>query len=248
MKRIILLAFILSYHLNFGQSDKTLFVYGGQVTKKFIKFTAELTNKENPKICFLPTAASDNQQYINYWYELCSDLKIEPKVLKVRNNSTTSKESFEKILMSMDAIIVGGGNTLNMLSDWKDRGIDLALKKVYEKGIIIAGGSAGSLCWFNAGITYSNPKKFTLVKGLGVLNYSHCPHYHSEKFRRLFYHKKILKKKLTNGYACDDKSGILFLNGKVNRSVSLDSKSFSYYVYEENGEIIEKKIASEIIK
>ncbi len=247
-RRITVLLTIFSCCLVFGQKDKTLFVYGGQVKKEFIKYTAKLTNKENPKICFLPTATADNTYYINYWYELCSDLNIEPKVMEVWIDSNSQKESFEEIIMGMDAIIVGGGNTLNMLAIWKAQKIDLALKKAYDNGIVIAGGSAGSLCWFNAGTTDSRPKELTIVNGLGFLDYSHCPHYHSEETRKPLYHKNILERKLSNGYACDDKSGILFINGEVNKSVSMDSESFSYFVYEEDGKIIEKKLDSEIIK
>ena len=248
MKRILLLLLICSSLSAFGQNDKKLFVYGGQVTKEFIKYTAELTGKENPKICFLPTATGDNQYYINYWYELCSDLKLTPKVMEVWINSSTQKESFEEILLNMDAIVVGGGNTLNMLAIWKAQGIDLALKKAYEKGIVLAGGSAGSLCWFNGGTTDSRPKELTIVNGLGFLNYSHCPHYHSEESRKPLYLKNILEKKLSNGYACDDNSGILFINGLATKSVSTDSESFSYYVQEKNGKVVEKKLETEIIK
>ena len=246
-KKIIFIIFIYC-NLTFAQNQKKIFAYGGQVTKEFIKYTAELTNKENPKICFLPTATADSQYYINYWYELCSDLNLKPKVMEVWINSTSQKESFEEILSNMDAIIVGGGNTLNMLAIWKAQKIDLALKRAYDKGIVIAGGSAGSLCWFNAGTTDSRPKELTIVEGLGFLNFSHCPHYHSEESRKPLYHKNILEKKLSDGYACDDKSGILFVNGKLNKSISLDTESFSYYVYEENGEIVEEKLATEIIK
>lgn len=248
MKNILLLLLICSSLVTFGQNDKKLFVYGGQVTKEFIKYTAELTGKENPKICFLPTATGDNQYYINYWYELCSDLKLVPKVMEVWINSSTQKKSFEEILLNMDAIIVGGGNTLNMLAIWKAQGIDLALKKAYEKGIVLAGGSAGSLCWFNGGTTDSRPKELTIVNGLRFLDYSHCPHYHSEESRKPLYHKNILEKKLSNGYACDDNSGILFINGLATKSVSTDAQSFSYYVQEKDGKVVEEKLKTEIIK
>lgn len=248
MKKILTLAFISYCSLCYAQIEKKAFVYGGQVTTEFIKYTAEITQKKNPKICFLPTATADNQQYIDYWFELCSDLKIKPSVMKVWISSSTQKESFEEILLGMDAIIVGGGNTLNMLAIWKAQEIDSALKKAYEKGIVIAGGSAGSLCWFNAGTTDSRPKELSIVKGLSFLDYSHCPHYNSEKSRKPLYHKNILEKKLTNGYACDDKSGILFINGAAKKSISLDTESFSYYVYEKTGQIIEEKLIPEIIK
>ncbi len=248
MKKLIIIVFVFYCALTYGQTDKTIFVYGGGLKKDFIKYTAELTHKENPKICFLPTANADNPYVINYWYELCSGLKIEPKVMEVWINSSYQKESFEEIILGMDAIVVGGGNTLNMLAIWKAQEIDLALKKAYEKGIVLVGGSAGSLCWFDAGTTDSRPKELTIVNGLGFLEYSHCPHYHSEEARRPLYHKNILEKKLANGYACDDDSGILFVNGKMRKSVSLDSESFSYYVFEKNGEIIEEKLNPEVIK
>lgn len=225
-----------------------MFVYGGQVTKEFINYTAELTGKENPKICFLPTATGDNVYYINYWHELCSDLDVIPSVMKVWINSPNQQQTWEEILTSVDAIIVGGGNTLNMLAIWKAQRIDLALKKAYDQGIVLAGGSAGSLCWFNAGTTDSRPKELTIVKGLEFLDFSHCPHYDSEESRKPLYHKSILENKLSDGYACDDKSGILFINGEFSKSASMDSESFSYYVYEKNGKIIEEKLTSEIIK
>lgn len=247
MKKIVLLLVFISCTLVYGQNDKTLFIYGGVVTKEFIKYTVELTKKERPKICYLPTAMADNVYYINNWYELCSDLEVVPKVLRVWITSPTQKESFEEILMDMDAIIVGGGNTLNMIAIWKAHEIDVALLKAYDNGTVMAGGSAGSLCWFNAGTTDSRPKELSIVNGLGLIDYSHCPHYDSEESRKPLYHKNILEKKLSNGYACDDKSGILFLNGQVSKSVSIDSASFSYYVYENNGEIVEEKLKSEII-
>ncbi len=233
---------------NINNPDKKLFVYGGQVNKEFIKYTAQLTGKRKPKICFLPTAARDSEQYINLWYLLCSDLDIEPHVMKVWINSYRQKESFEDILTSMDAIIVGGGNTLNMLAIWKAQQIDVALKRAYEKGIVLAGGSAGSLCWFNAGTTDSRPKELSIVKGLSFLEYSHCPHYNSEASRRPMYHENILTEKLSNGYACDDKSGILFINEKVNGAVSVDKNNNSYYVYKKDGKVVEEKIDAEIIE
>ena len=248
MKHFILFLFLFSYFQASSQSERKLFVYGGQVTKGFIKYTAKLTGKKKPKICFLPTANADDIYYINYWHKLCAGLNVEAHVLRVWISSRYQKKSFEEILMKMDAIIVGGGNTLNMLAIWKAQEIDLALKKAYDKGIVLAGGSAGSLCWFKAGTTDSRPKKLSIIKGLEFLNYSHCPHYHSEKTRRPLYFKNILNETLSDGYACDDKSGILFLNNRFSKSVSLNAKSFSYYVYKKDGKVVEEKLKTEIIK
>ena len=87
---------------------QTLFVYGGQVNQGFVKYTAQLTGKKKPRICFLPTATGDAAWYIEYWYELCHDLEIEPHVLKVWISSSSQDWDFEGYLLQMDAIIVGG--------------------------------------------------------------------------------------------------------------------------------------------
>lgn len=168
--------------------------------------------------------------------------------MRVWVNSNPNNKSFEEILLSMNAIIVGGGNTLNMLAIWEAQGIDTVLKKAYDKGIVLAGGSAGSLCWFTGGTTDSRPTALSLIGGLEFLNYSHCPHYNSEKSRRPLYHDNILKGMLSDGYACDDKSGVLFVNGKYKEAISLDSKNHSYFVYKKNDKIIEEKLISKIIQ
>src|SRR6187549_1355845 len=164
--------------------DKTIFVTGGSFGRAYIQYLASLTNKSNPKICFVPTASADNAQSIANWYANCEDLPVKPYVLRTFINSNPSQKSFEEMIMSMDAIIVGGGNTLNMLGIWKAQGIDTVLKKAYNNGIVLSGGSAGSLCWFTSGYSDSRPKEMTIIEGLGFLNFSHSPHYNSQPERR----------------------------------------------------------------
>ncbi|MGB4960998.1 MAG: peptidase E [Saprospiraceae bacterium] len=229
--------------------DKKIFIHGsGGPHKEFVKYTATLTGKKKPRICYLPTASGDNPTGIMRFYQTCSSLEVEPHVMRVWINSHEQKESWEDILLSMDAIIVGGGNTLNMMAIWRAQGIDIALKIAYDRGIVLAGGSAGSLAWFVAGTTDSRPKELTIVECLGFLKYSHCPHYNSEPARRPLYHHNILTGKLSPGYACDDRSGILFVNGIASQAVSMDATSHSYFVSVLDGKIVEEKLDAEIIK
>jgi len=249
MKRL-LLSFLLIFPLFLlaQQSDRTLFVYGGQVNQEFIQYTAELTGKERPRICFLPTATGDRDRYITFFYELCTGLDVEPHVLRAFTSSNRQTESWEATLTSMDAIIVGGGNTLNMLAIWKAQGIDLALRKAYDQGIVMAGGSAGSLCWFDAGTTDSRPVELTIVKGLGYLPFSHCPHYHSEASRKPLYFDNIRSGKLEAGYACDDNAGLVFVNEELKQGVATDKESESYFVELKKGKVVETKIKSTLIE
>jgi dipeptidase E len=229
-------------------ADKILFIYGGGPNKLFTKYVAGLTNKPNPKICYIPTASADNANSILAWYAICEDLPLRPYVLRTFVNSSTSPKTFEEMIMSMDAIIVGGGNTLNMIAIWKAQGIDTILKKAYNQGIVLAGGSAGSLCWFTGGYSDSRPRQLTIVNGLSFLKFSHCPHYHSEASRRPLYHKAITEGILKEGYACDDLSGLLFVNGQLKKSVSQNTGSNNYFISLENGKIKEELLPAEMIK
>lgn len=231
-----------------AQPTRTIFITGGDFSVPFIRYVAQLTHKENPRICFIPTASADNPYAIAHWYETCADLPVRPFVLRTFLNSSPDQKTFEETIMNMDAIIVGGGSTLNMMAIWKAQGIDTVLRKAYEKGIVMAGGSAGSLCWFSGGFTDSRPKHLSLVQCLGLLKGSHCPHYHSEPARKPLYEQAILSGQLQPGYACDDKAGLLFENGKVIRSVALDENNHAFYLSVDAGQIKEEQLPSDIIR
>lgn len=229
-------------------SDKTIFVYGNGMEKAFIRYVARLTQKKNPTICFVTTASADHPGVIKYLQELVSDLSLKPKFLLSFISSSPEQESFEELILGSDAIMVGGGNTLNMLGIWKAQGIDTLLRQAYDKGIILAGGSAGSLCWFNAGYSDSRPKELTIIECLCFLDYSHSPHYNDQPNRRPLYKQAILNGELSAGYACDAGAGLLFKNGVQVKSVALDSKSNCYFVSKEDGKLVEKQLRSEIIR
>ncbi len=224
---------------NPNPSVRKLFAYGGDFDRGFIKYVASLTEKKNPKVCFLPTAAGDAPGYVMRWFEICAGLPILPYVQRSFISSYNQKQSFEEIFTSMDVILVGGGNTLNMMAIWKAQGMDIALRKAYENGVLLGGGSAGSLCWFEQGTTDSRPGKLTTVEGLGLISGSHSPHYDGEGERKPLYLSKIKSGEYKAGYACDDKAGIYFENEKVKQVVSLDEKSNAYFVSLTGGEVKE---------
>lgn len=227
---------------------KKIFITGGSMDSKFIMYIASLTGKENPKICFMPTATGDSLVTIVRWYDSCANLPIRPFVQRMFISSYTQKDSFETVLLGMDAIIVGGGNTLNMMVIWKAHKIDEILKKAWEKGIVLGGGSAGSLCWFEHGTTDSRPTELSKVEGLGFIKTSHCPHYHAEPQRKPLYWEKIKSKEYKAGYACDDKAGIYFEDNEVKKVVALDEQSNAYFVSAEKGEVKEELLTKEVLK
>ncbi len=58
--------------------DKVIFVGGAGFNKTFIKYVAELTNKPDPKICYIPTATGDSPTTTLNWYANCEDLPLRP--------------------------------------------------------------------------------------------------------------------------------------------------------------------------
>ncbi len=217
---------------------KTIFAIGGWKSPKdalpLMRYFVGLTGKPNPKVCLLPTAMGDSSDSIVSWYDLMNQLECRPRHLRLFQPSKV--DSFEDYLLDMDAIYVGGGNTLNMLAIWKEQGIDKVLQKALKKGIVLGGGSAGAICWFEQGCTDSRPGKLSAIDGLGWLRGSACPHFDLEK-RRAAYPELVLAGTLKDGLACDEGAGILFENDNLIRVVSSLPKATAWKVARLDGKI-----------
>ena len=208
---------------------------------------AALTGKPRPRLCYLPTASADSPSGIVSWFRSCAPLQVEPAVQESFIASTRQTQSWEEVFLSMDGIVVSGGNTLNQQAIWKAQGIDVALKAAWDRGIVLGGASAGSLCWFEEGTTDSRPKELSTVKCLGFLKGSHSPHYDREPGRRPLYQKLIASGEMKPGYACDNDAGIYFEDNEVRRVVSTRAEAKVYYVSLVGGKIVEKVLEPERI-
>lgn len=159
--------------------------------------------------------------------------------------SLTQKQGWDEVFLSMDAIVCSGGNTLNQQAIWKAQGIDVVLRAAWDKGIVLGGASAGSLCWFDEGTTDSRPKALSIVKCLGFLKGSHSPHYNAEAGRRPLYHKLIGSGEMQPGYACDNDAGIYFEDNEVKRVVATRDGAKVFYVSVVGGQVVEKTMEPE---
>ncbi|GAP99609.1 Type 1 glutamine amidotransferase-like domain-containing protein [Leptolyngbya sp. NIES-2104] len=185
-----------------------------------------LSPQPQPKICFLPTASGDSDRYIVRFYSAFLKFSCQPCHLSLFNPPTLELRSF---LLEQDIIYVGGGNTKNLVALWRDWGIDQILKEAWEQGIILCGLSAGSMCWFEEGLSdYTGNGVYKSLKCLGFLKGSHCPHYDGERDRRPVYHQMIASGELADGYAADDGVGLHFVNGTLANIVSSRSTAKAY--------------------
>lgn len=191
-------------------------------------YVLQQSEKETPQICFLPTASGDSDNYISRFYSSFKKHHCTPSHLSLFKPPTKDLESF---LLEKDIIYVGGGNTRNLLILWREWGLDSILQKAWEKGIVLAGISAGSICWFEEGVTDSFGNELEPLKCLGFLKGSNCPHYDGESNRRPSYQRLIANGKIQSGYATDDGVALHYIDQELSKIVSSRPNAKAYKVY-----------------
>ena len=228
-------------------ATRKILIAGGGFNTAFIRYMAALTGKPRPRLCYLPTASADSPTGIITWFRNCAPLAVEPFVQESFIASTRQTKGWDEVLLSMDGIVASGGNTLNQQAIWKAQGIDTILRTAWDRGIVLGGASAGSLCWFEEGTTDSRPKELSTVQCLGFLKGSHSPHYDAEPGRRPLYQKLIGSGQMKPGYACDNDAGIYFEEAAVRRVVSTRAEAKVYYVSVVDGKVVERVLEPERI-
>ena len=187
------------------------------------------TGKAKPKVAFLPTASGDQEGAIEAFTRSFLERGATPTVVRLFVRDVIDLES---LLLAQDLILVSGGNTANQQAVWKLHGVDRILREAYARGIVLAGWSAGGLCWFESGVTDSfHVTELVALGGLmGILEGSFCPHMNSEENRRPRYHAWIADGTLPAGYAADDGVGLLFEDGRFKEALSFLDGGAAYRV------------------
>jgi dipeptidase E len=197
-------------------------------------------NRRKPKVCLIPTASGDSESYIDRFYTAFNQLDAVPSHLPLFRLTVRDIRTF---LLEQDVIHVGGGNTSNMLLIWRARGIDIVLREAAENGTVLCGVSAGSICWFDSGVTDSQAAEELLpMKCLGWLPGSNCPHYDSEPGRRPAYHRLVANGVLPSGYAADDGVGLHFVGRNLVQIVSSRISARAYAVRADGPEVFETEM------
>jgi len=181
---------------------------------------------ERPSVCFLPTASGNTDSDVAQFYAAFAR-RCEATHLDLFARRVADLESF---LLDQDAVYVGGGNTANMLAIWRVHGLDRALKRAWEAGVVLAGLSAGSNCWFEGSTTDSFGTLAALKDGLGLVPGSHSPHYHSEPGRRPTFQHLIASGELPDGLAADDGAALVFVGTELAEVVASGPLARAYRV------------------
>jgi dipeptidase E len=184
------------------------------------------SGRDRPRICLIPTATADEPQLIADFRRLFEP-KAETSVLPL----FARPDDLAEVVLGQDAVYVTGGNTANLFALWRLHGLDLVLRRAWNAGIVMAGMSAGAICWFEACTTDSfGPTLRPLHGGLGILDGSLSPHYHGEAQRRPLYLGLVGDGTLPAGYAVDDGAALVFRDRELVEVVTSDRAAGAWRV------------------
>jgi peptidase E len=182
------------------------------------RYVLTLTEKTVPRICFLPTASGDPFEQTTRFHERFSAWPCEPSILSLFH---LGRDRIDPVahLLAQDAIYVGGGSMRNMLAVWREHGVDGTMRIAWEQGTVLAGLSAGAMCWFEGGVSRSGGAPEP-VAGLGLLPGSLSVHLDGESERLPVYRAAVAGGELPPGYAADDGAALLFTGRALAKCVA----------------------------
>jgi len=208
-------------------------------------FVLSLSRRQPARICFLPTASADSPAYVASFYRAFAGRSIPTDVTTFdptafpRHPARTG--DLQGVLAEQDVIYVGGGNTANLLAIWRAHGIDRILKNAWLGGAVLAGISAGMLCWFRGGVTDSFGSLAALNDGLGLIDATACPHYDGEAERSPAYHR-LVAGGFQGGFAADAGAAFYFRGGELVEAVSSRPGAGAYRVALVGEDVVESRL------
>ena len=223
----------------------TIFAIGGgepgdyetlSIDRQIVEAAGERRARKRGKIkaLFIPTASGDDQEYCDTFD------KVYGRKLSCATDSLLpygqrrTKISIKRQIDWCDPVYVGGGSTPAMIRLWRKYDIDKYLRRAWQQGTVMAGLSAGAVCWFKYGLSDAYPGRWTTVSCLGFIDNLACNvHYDSEKGRKKWFDKLVIKQKI-RGIALED-NACTKLSGNRYEIIKSNRDAAAYWVFAESG-------------
>ncbi len=212
-----------------------------KIDEYIVNLAKKRAGENRANALFIPTASHDYMPYYNTFH------KVYTGVFNIKTDVALSvfkevdmekmKAKFEKA----DMLYVGGGDTLFMIEEWKKSGLLGLIKDAYERGVILAGLSAGAICWFtdiytDSATALGEGEKYATFQGLGWLDGKISPHYNA----RMLDFDKIVCYNFARAYGVEDDAALVIEEGEVVGSLSSGGKAWLLEV--ENGALTKREI------
>ena len=202
------------------------------------RYILRLTGKKRPSVCFVPTASAEPAEVIASFEDAYGRLGAKTSVLRFFQRTPDLRDT----IFSHDVIYVGGGNTKSMLAVWREWGFDRLLREAWQKGIVLAGVSAGAICWFERGVTDSWADRLRPLDCLGFLAETCCPHYDGEVERQPAVHDFVARGLVPPVLALNDGAAAHFVGRKLHRVVTWTPTAHAFVVRKRRGQVVEEAL------
>jgi peptidase E len=204
-----------------------------------------VTAAKEPRVLFLPTASGDTTAQINAFQARFADRWCAHEHLSLFRLHDSTRP-LREIVLQQDIIYVGGGSMRNLLAIWRAHRLDEMLVDAWRRGTVLAGLSAGAMCWFAGGVTRSSGAPEPLA-GLGLLDGSLTVHADGEAERLPVWLAAVRDGALPGGWALDDGVGLLFEGKRMTRCVSSRPGAGAQRVDQVAGELVRTRIEPELL-
>ncbi|OBF31587.1 peptidase E [Mycobacterium sp. ACS1612] len=201
------------------------------------EFAVELAGVtgRSPRVCFVATALGDNPLAVHRLIAAAQRRGLVASHLALF--PMPNVDDITAHLLDHDVVWVFGGSAAGLLAMWRLHGVDAAMRTAWQKGVVLTGISAGSICWHVGGTTDSfGPQLRPITNGLALVPFSNGVHYDSEPQRRPLFQRLISDGTLPAGYATDDGAGVLYRGTEFVEAVSERASAAAYFV-DKDGEV-----------
>jgi peptidase E len=209
-------------------------------------YVLSLAVAAEPRVLFLPTASGDPAVQIAAFNTRFERRRCQATHLSLFRLHDM-KRSLADVVLSQDIVYVGGGSMRNLLALWRAHGLDDVLREAWHRGIVLAGISAGAMCWFEGGVTKSSGPPAP-ISGLGLLPGSLTVHADGEPERLPVWLDAVRSGALPGGWAADDGVGLLFRGRRLERVVSSRPGAMAQRYDAVAGELVRERIEPDLLE
>ena len=203
---------------------------------EYIAAEAKKAAGENrPCGLFIPTASHDCMPYYNTFHKVYTGLFNVKTDVALTVGREIDPEKMRAKFERADFLYVGGGDTVFMLDQWKKSGLLQFVRDAYDRGVLVAGLSAGAICWFEEMYSDSVAEgEYAVYPGLGWIKGKISPHYNE---RMLDFDETVLYNRF-RAWGIENDAAIEFADGEPVRTLG----GGKVYLLDATGGTLEKQV------
>ena len=223
---------------------------GGGDSFALIEYALGLCDRSpGTRVCYIPTAVGDSAAAIEACAARFARRPAPVELTALRLFTQPSVPDVRAHLLAQDVILVEGGSVVNLMAVWRAHGLPSILRECWEHGVVLAGTSAGGLCWHTGGPTDSYRDALdSFSDGLAFVPYSNGVHDDlPDQPRRETYRRMVGEGVLPAGYATEDGVGLHYVGTELHEAVSVLDGKRAWRVQPVGGHYAEEPITPRLI-